>query len=88
MRAALALVSASLVILCAATSCTSPQTLTSSAPPSGQWNPQQAANYLDRREIWWQQWPRAQKDHGTLCISCHTTLPYALVRPALRRQLH
>jgi len=68
MRAALALVSASLVILCAATSCTSPQTLTSSAPPSGQWNPQQAANYL--------------------CISCHTTLPYALVRPALRRQLH
>ena len=52
------------------------------------WNPQQAANYLDRREVWWVQWPRAQKDHGTICISCHTNLPYALVRPALQQQLH
>jgi squalene-hopene/tetraprenyl-beta-curcumene cyclase len=52
------------------------------------WSPQQAATYLDNRELWWQQWPRAQKDHGTLCISCHTNLPYALVRPALQQQLH
>jgi squalene-hopene/tetraprenyl-beta-curcumene cyclase len=26
-------------------------------------------------------------DHGTVCISCHTVVPYALVRPALRQQL-
>jgi len=46
-----------------------------------------AASYLDSREVWWQQWPRAQKDHGTICVSCHTQLPYAMVRPALQRQL-
>jgi len=26
----------------------------------------------------------ASRDHGTFCVSCHTTLPYALARPALR----
>jgi squalene-hopene/tetraprenyl-beta-curcumene cyclase len=51
------------------------------------WNQQTAARYLDDREIWWQQWPPAQKDHGTVCISCHTTLPYAMARPGLRREL-
>jgi squalene-hopene/tetraprenyl-beta-curcumene cyclase len=52
------------------------------------WNSQTAAHYLDDREVWWQQWPRAQKDHGTICISCHTNVPYAMVRPGLRNQLH
>jgi squalene-hopene/tetraprenyl-beta-curcumene cyclase len=51
------------------------------------WNPAAAASYLDAREVWWQQWPSAHMDHGTVCISCHTVLPYALVRPALRQQL-
>jgi squalene-hopene/tetraprenyl-beta-curcumene cyclase len=51
------------------------------------WNRQTAAHYLDDREVWWQQWPRAQKDQGTICISCHTNVPYAMVRPGLRRQL-
>jgi len=51
------------------------------------WDPKAAAHYLDDREIWWQQWPRAQKDHGTVCISCHTQVPYAMVRPALQREL-
>ena len=37
--------------------------------------------------MWWQKWPSAQMDHGTVCISCHTVVPYALVRPALRQQL-
>jgi len=50
--------------------------------------PQQAANYLDSREVWWQQWQPAQKDHGTVCISCHTTIPYSLGRPTLQQQLH
>ncbi len=55
---------------------------------STHWNRQAAASYLDSREVWWQQWPRAQKDHGTICISCHTTLPYALARPTLRREMN
>lgn len=46
-----------------------------------------AASYLDSREVWWQAWPRAQKDHGTVCISCHTVVPYALARPALEGAL-
>jgi squalene-hopene/tetraprenyl-beta-curcumene cyclase len=52
---------------------------------SAHWSQQAAASYLDSREVWWQQWPRAQKDHGTICISCHTNVPYAMARPALRQ---
>lgn len=32
-------------------------------------------------------WPAARRDHGTFCISCHTAVPYALARPALRAVL-
>ncbi len=58
-----------------------------SSETSSHWSPQAAASYLDSREVWWQEWPRAQKDHGTICISCHTVVPYAMARPALRQQL-
>jgi hypothetical protein len=51
------------------------------------WDRAAAAHFLDQRETWWQDWPRAQKDHGTVCISCHTQVPYAMVRPGLRRDL-
>ena len=51
------------------------------------WNPRQAAAYLDQREAWWMQWPHAARDHGTFCVSCHTALPYALARPALDTRL-
>jgi squalene-hopene/tetraprenyl-beta-curcumene cyclase len=51
------------------------------------WSPKAAANYLDTRETWWQTWPRAQRDHETSCVSCHSVLPYALSRSALRREL-
>lgn len=51
------------------------------------WNAAAAAKYLDDRQIWWESWPHAQKDHGTVCVSCHTQVPYALARPVLRRQL-
>ncbi|HEY0794272.1 MAG TPA: hypothetical protein VGD64_00690, partial [Acidisarcina sp.] len=51
------------------------------------WNKLAAARYLDDREVWWQAWPRAQKDHGTICISCHTVVPYAMSRPGLRSEL-
>ena len=51
------------------------------------WSPAAAAAYLDDREAWWQGWKPAQLEKGTVCISCHTVVPYAFVRPALRRQL-
>ena len=46
-----------------------------------------AAAYLDARAEWWSTWSNAARDRGTFCISCHTTLPYALARPALRASL-
>jgi squalene-hopene/tetraprenyl-beta-curcumene cyclase len=52
-----------------------------------EWSPIAAARYLDYREEWWQKWPAVQREQGTFCISCHTVLPYAFVRPALRQQL-
>ena len=57
------------------------------ADPSTAWNPKAAAAYLDQRATWWTTWPNAQRDHGTFCVSCHTALPYALARPALRQPL-
>jgi squalene-hopene/tetraprenyl-beta-curcumene cyclase len=51
------------------------------------WSPEAAASYLDYREGWWQSWPPAQRDHGTICVSCHTTVPYALARPRLQQAL-
>jgi squalene-hopene/tetraprenyl-beta-curcumene cyclase len=51
------------------------------------WNPKAAAAYLDQRQSWWMEWPRAQRDHDTFCVSCHTAVPYALSRSALRTAL-
>ena len=48
------------------------------------WDPKAAAGYLDRRQSWWMDWPKAQRDHGTFCVSCHTAVPYALSRSSLR----
>ena len=59
--------------------------ITRAASPS--WNARAAVAYLDARQAWWQQWPNAQRDHETACVSCHTALPYAIARPALRRAL-
>ena len=52
------------------------------------WSPQAAADYLDRREVWWQSWPAARIDHGTICVSCHTVVPYAMMRSQLGQELH
>src|SRR5262245_31944412 len=57
------------------------------AAPGTAWNARAAAAYLDGRQAWWQQWPNAARDHDTACVSCHTALPYALARPALRQTL-
>lgn len=51
------------------------------------WDAAGAAAYLDRRLDWWRSWPKAERDHGTHCISCHTALPVALARPVLRQAL-
>ena len=51
------------------------------------WNQKAAAAYLDQREGWWMAWPVAARDHATFCVSCHTAVPYALSRPALRAAL-
>lgn len=51
------------------------------------WDAKAAATYLDGRAEWWTTWPNASRDRGTYCMSCHTTLPYALARPALRGPL-
>ena len=48
------------------------------------WDPVAAAQYLDQRQSWWMDWPTAARDHGTSCVSCHTTVPFALARTALR----
>ena len=51
------------------------------------WDQKAAAAYLDQRAGWWMDWPKAARDHETFCISCHTAVPYALSRPALRKAL-
>ena len=51
---------------------------------SRSWDAKTAAAYLDYREGWWSQWSVSARDHGTFCVSCHTAMPYALSRPALR----
>jgi squalene-hopene/tetraprenyl-beta-curcumene cyclase len=65
---------------------------TARAQPTGKttqesWNARAAADYLDARQAWWLKWPTASRDHETSCVSCHTALPYALARPALREAL-
>jgi squalene-hopene/tetraprenyl-beta-curcumene cyclase len=57
------------------------------AEKPGAWDAKAAAAYLDGRQAWWMTWPTAARDHDTACVSCHTALPYALARPALRLPL-
>ena len=57
-----------------------------SAAPEA-WDARAAAAYLDARQAWWLTWPTSARDHETACVSCHTALPYALARPALRAAL-
>src|SRR5471030_2684420 len=67
-----------------------------SAPPvvqgeAGGWNAQGAAAYLDdQMDAWFANGKKLQTGRDqtvTVCISCHTTLPYALARPVLRRAM-
>lgn len=57
------------------------------APSAPAWSAKAAAAYMDGRMTWWIGWDRAARDHHTFCVSCHTVLPYAMARPALRTAL-
>ncbi len=59
----------------------------SSTADAPSWNGKAAAAYLDGRMVWWMGWDVAARDHNTFCVSCHTVLPYAMARPALRATL-
>jgi squalene-hopene/tetraprenyl-beta-curcumene cyclase len=83
---------ARLFILTFAAACVANVCLAASAgsvekAPDATWNQEAAAHYLDSREIWWQSWDAAKRDHTTVCVSCHTVLPYALSRSSLRKSL-
>ncbi len=78
----------SILAVCLATALISACSRTEAkAPDPKPWDQKAAASYLDQREGWWMQWPGAARDHGTFCVSCHTAMPYALARPALRTAL-
>jgi squalene-hopene/tetraprenyl-beta-curcumene cyclase len=51
------------------------------------WDQHAAAAYLDQRQSWWMGWSGAARDHGTFCVSCHTSVAYAISRPGLRSAL-
>ena len=79
-------ISAAIVVACAYAAAAA-ATVTARPADAPVWNPRAAAAYLDGRMDWWLQWPNAQRDHDTACVSCHTAVPYALARPSLRRAL-
>ena len=52
----------------------------------GEWSPERAASYLDRRLEQWFAWKPAASADGP-CVSCHTGMSYLMARPLLRRRL-
>jgi squalene-hopene/tetraprenyl-beta-curcumene cyclase len=89
LAAAIVILSLSLASAISAAAATNPPAndAKSASVKAAGWDKAAAAKYLDDREVWWQAWPHAQKDHDTVCVSCHTQVPYALARPAMRSQL-
>jgi squalene-hopene/tetraprenyl-beta-curcumene cyclase len=58
--------------------------------PTAAWNPAAAAKYLDdRMDLWFTNAKKLRTgEDKTTCVSCHSSIPYALARPVLRRALH
>lgn len=56
-----------------------------------EWDKKKAAARLDERSKWWTGAATAQRptdaNGKVACLSCHTTVPYALARPALGKAL-
>jgi squalene-hopene/tetraprenyl-beta-curcumene cyclase len=65
-----------------------PDNMLADGPGSPSWDAKGAAAYLDARQAAWQAWPNAARDHDTVCVSCHSALPYALARPTLHGALN
>lgn len=80
------LVVCSLIVMGAAAVAT---TSSGSAGAAEDWNREAAAAYLDgRMDLWWTRAKSLRTGSGEAkCLSCHTAVPYALARPALRRSL-
>lgn len=74
-------------LLCGAAAARAAARMHPATTAAAPWNPRAAAAYLDYRQSWWESWPRAARDHGTTCVSCHTVLPYVLARPDLAAAL-
>jgi squalene-hopene/tetraprenyl-beta-curcumene cyclase len=58
--------------------------------PRPGWRPDEAGKVLDAREEAWIAFAAAHRGEGSTesrCVSCHTVLPFALARPALRKLL-
>src|ERR1035441_5990896 len=51
------------------------------------WDKEAAAKFLDdRMDLWFDKARKLRTGRGTTtCVSCHTVVPYALARPALRK---
>lgn len=75
-----------LTLILAAVCAPAAEKSTAAESPAG-WSAKAAAQYLDHRADWWENWPKAQRDHETVCISCHTMIPYALSRSRLSTAL-
>ena len=81
-----------LLVLTAAVLRAAPQS-GSTAPNRGaaaDWDRAAAAAYLDdRMDMWFANATKLRTgEEKTSCVSCHSSVPYALARPALRRALH
>ena len=65
-------------------------TVAAQRPPAPAWKPERAAAYLDQRmDTWFARGDKLRTGDGqTICVSCHTAIPYALARPGLRRTMH
>jgi hypothetical protein len=57
--------------------------------PSAEWDRVSAARYLDERvDLWFASADKLRTGQAeTACVSCHTTVPYLMARPALRRAM-
>ncbi|WP_165231809.1 hypothetical protein [Aquisphaera insulae] len=53
--------------------------------PRKPWDSGAALTYLDGRAEWWSNWPDARRGRGTACVSCHSSMPYAIAIPAMTR---
>jgi squalene-hopene/tetraprenyl-beta-curcumene cyclase len=75
------------IVACCFVACVFASDTSAPIARSGPWSAKAAADYLDSRVSWWIDWSHAGRDHHTFCVSCHTVVPYVMVRPSLRGDL-